>query len=43
MSGRRPDFARLREWVTQLRRDVVQMIARAGSGHNGVLNHDEVN
>jgi transketolase len=30
-----PDFELLRRRASQLRRDVVQMIARAGSGHNG--------
>jgi hypothetical protein len=43
MAGRGPDLADLREWATRLRRDVVQMVAHAGSGHNGVLNHDKVN
>jgi transketolase len=35
MAGSIPDFVSLRCHATQLRRDVVEMIARAGSGHNG--------
>ena len=35
MADKSPDFASLRKRATQLRCDVVEMIARAGSDHNG--------